>query len=210
MTEKKEGLLKRCPGYITDRLVDVMRMFCIATRPESDAYSWRTSQIKTPDELQDFDVRWTRGAWQHSLQDMISKLSDWEVLKTVGLGKCDVCRAVGVLPGVPDDRPFRNARELTDMSIRLLQELSSRRLAQVMQPPWQFLALNPAECPAYLALRAEIVERQWAALLAAEQQVADQSDSEIKLLLQDICWQYWAFPRLFLHLIEIEHRANAQ
>ena len=139
MTEKKESLLKRCPGYITDRLVDVMRMFCIATRDESDAYSWRTSNIKTPNHLRAFDERWTRGAWQHSLQRMVGKLSDWDTLQKVGLSRTDVNRAVHLLPDTPDERPFRNARELADMTLRMVQELSSRRLGQVMQPPWQFL-----------------------------------------------------------------------
>ena len=215
MTEKKESLLKRCPGYITDRLVDVMRMFCIATRDESDAYSWRTSNIKTPNHLLAFDERWTRGAWQHSLQRMVGKLSDWDTLQKVGLSRTDVNRAVHLLPDTPDERPFRNARELADMTLRMVQELSSRRLGQVMQPPWQFLCFpldlsDPTHRQKYIALRTEIVERQWRALLAAEQQVADHADSELKLLLELICWQRWVVPRLLLHLLELEHTSGSE
>ena len=215
MTEKKESLLKRCPGYITDRLVDVMRMFCIATRDESDAYSWRVSNIKTPNHLLAFDERWTRGAWQHRLQRMVGKLSDWDTLQKVGLSRTDVNRAVHLLPDTPDERPFRNARELADMTLRMVQELSSRRLGQVMQPPWQFLCFpldlsDPTHRQKYIALRTEIVERQWRALLAAEQQVADHADSELKLLLELICWQRWVVPRLLLHLLELEHTSGSE
>ena len=214
MTEKKDSLLKRCPQYITDRLVDVMRMFCVVTRDESDVYSWRASNIKTPRQWREFDERWSRGAWQHRLQDMVSRLADWDVLKTFGLSKCDVLRAARVLPGMPDERPFRNAREVTDMTLRLLYELSTRRLGQVMQPPWQFLAFpcdraDPDQRQKYIALRGEIVEHQWAALFAAEQQVADDPDSGLRFLLELICWQRWAVPRLLLHLLEIEHRSGA-
>ena len=201
MSEAREGIMAKAPHYIRDRLIDVMKMFAFITAVECSLYTRRTTTIKGPLELAEFEYNWfSKGGWVTPLDDMVkSSLYDRRNL-----------RSVGIYLGAPDvARMNQNVKDCASMTLNMLTELGIRRSGQALQPPLSFydVAVDDERHP---GRRRYVVEAQYEALLGAEQLAADGGDhaAEIGLLLADLHWQRWMFPRVFFHTLQEEARSH--
>ena len=190
MTTNKNGLLARAHTYITQELLDVMDMFCMATAPARSEYKHRTAQVKTPSQGLAYNLALAKGGWEDEcLRTLKCSFFDLPKLRLVGL--------LGAEPARP-----QNAQKLFDFIVALCSERLTRVLPSLLQYPHvSILLLDPDENAAREAKLRCVGDLH--ALLDAERD-ALAGDIDEEKVLQDIFWRNYAIVRLLLFSIRRE------
>ena len=190
MSCSKEGLLKRCPRHITQRLTDVMQMFCCCTSAFREQYTFRTVEVKTIDDSCCLYANFQKGGWIRPLRAMVAHT----------LYNADVLRKIGVW-NAHDERASRSAREMAAMVVNMFYENCIRQAGQALQPPLGFI--NMCATPGRAVANRTVHAQDYARLLDAEQKAAC-GDADLAAVVQDVVWRSWALPRLMFEVCRKE------
>ena len=195
MTTSSGGLLSKAPGYITQRLVDVMETFSFVSAPLRETYQHLASQVKTPAQGLSYTLQLAFGGWEEEVMHMLqTSLRD-----PVNLRKC----------GLLDVLPLRsdNASGLFQFFVRLVSERLTRLFPSFLSQPYSSVAMLSTN--ADFARSARLSALDDLRILLDCEKAALSDDVAEAAILSDIHWRQMPVVRLLLYTIRRESHLDA-
>lgn len=191
LTSANGGRLVTAPAFITQRLVDVMDMFCIATQPCRTCYSFYTAQLKTPEHSSQQGLAMAAGAWELELFNIIqASFEQHSNLEKIGAGD-------------GTERSTQNVKELGLYVCQLLTERIMRLLPNCLDYPGCTVVVLSPQTERARAGKFKLL-RDMVAIIAVEEAARVGGVVEASWILNDICWRHNPVVRLFWHTMARE------
>ena len=173
MTTSKTGLVQRAPHYITESLCLHLDIFSCVTRPLGKYYSFRTSEIKTPQQGLDENLVFAAdGRWYSLLQDV--------------LFDAFVCgqnlRSMGATVATEPAERRANIDTLTGFAWHVVSEACVRFFPQMDATPHSTIKFLHSHIDRVVRPAVEDHSWQWTAILALEEMAARGSAPAIRVL----------------------------
>ena len=194
LTSKSGGLLKKCPYYITENLVDTLEMFSIGTAATRKYYKYRTTTVKSPSDGTTHDLFLLSGGWE---VDLLETISD-SLYSGINLNRFGAYKN--------DDRAARNSRQMVSFTLHVVTERAIRALPQIYQYPKLSVGLlhpKPRRAANYRTSCLSDFK-----LLEKAESAAVRGNEAFAMILRDIWWRNSSVVRLFIHLLAREQLAS--
>ena len=189
LTSGSTGLLAKAPGYITQKLIDTLDMFQLATSLARSTYQVRTTQIKSPQQGLTQQLFLVGGGWENQYLLLIHKC--FKQASTLSL--------------LGQDEPERlalNCKELTSFVLELMSQQLMRELPQLLQHPQCSVTILDPDIGHGVSARNAFLDQ--ARMFFAQEHLALTGDADIALVLHDVSWRANSVIRLLFNVLDKE------
>ena len=184
---KSGGILQKAPHYLRPENIELVDIFCLATRTLKDEYKHRSSRVKSIADGLKTNIDMAAGGWEDQLLDCFSCWSDLAALMAIGIA---------------DDGPRAQdlANTLGIFTMHIVKERADTLMPEFEgHPGCSVQSLHPSEEDATCART--LLNEDWQLLLENERLAVDNDD--IKALLKPIPWRLNSLVRLTFAMNEL-------
>ena len=186
----KRGLLSRAPSYCSQEVADALDVFCGVTDPVVRQYENRTIHVKTKKAGLHYFLEQLDGQWEHVFIEVVSETCyNLAFLRTLG------SRDGG-------SRFEKNVELATAFMIRVISEVSQRRLGEQFQYPHLCVTACDDRSPA--ASHTAILDHAGSARMLYKFEKLGLQGDGVQDVLADLVFTENAPTRLFLNMCQHE------